>query len=79
MEPVTNPLAATEVGVMAPRPTVIDPLEVTGLPETLTPLDPVMPTEVTVPPPEAASIPGKSELRGGSSWSADRVGSAIPR
>ena len=49
LEPVTVPVAATLVGVIAPRPTVIEPLLVTGPPVEVTPFAPVIPIEVTVP------------------------------
>jgi hypothetical protein len=48
-EPVTEPVAATEVGVIAPRPMVNVPVVVTGEPEMETPFDPEAATEVTVP------------------------------
>ena len=55
-EPLTAPEAATLVGVIAPRPRVMLPLLVIGLPETEIPLATEIPTEVTVPPPAAVII-----------------------
>jgi hypothetical protein len=49
--PLIVPTAATEVGVIAPRDNAIVPLVVIGELDTLMPLAPEIPTEVTVPPP----------------------------
>ena len=56
LEPPTVPLAATLVGVMAPNPSVNEPLVVIGDPDTVIPLLPVAPTEVTVPLPPAPLV-----------------------
>src|SRR5262249_46216849 len=55
LEPVTAPEAATEVGVMLPRPTVMVPLVVIGLvPERVTPCAAARVALVTVPVPPVA-------------------------
>ena len=54
-DPVTVPLAATEVGVILPKPIAIVPLVVIGEPLMVTPCDPDAATLVTVPPGPAAT------------------------
>lgn len=53
--PETAPEATTLVGVIAPRPSAIVPVDVMGEPLLVIPLDPLTETEVTVPPPDAAN------------------------
>ena len=50
LDPLTAPDDVTDAGVMCPSPIASVPDVVIGLPDTLTPFDPVALTDVTVPP-----------------------------
>ena len=56
LDPLTAPTDVTASGVIEPSASVMDPDDVIGLLVTVIPSVPVMPTEVTVPPPAAARI-----------------------
>ena len=56
LDPLITPIDVTPDGVIEPSARVMDPDDVIGLLVTVTPSVPVMPTDVTVPPPDAARI-----------------------
>jgi hypothetical protein len=56
LDPLMAPTAVTASGVIDPSARVMDPDDVIGLSVTVIPSVPVMPIEVTVPPPAAAKI-----------------------